>query len=438
VIVKRQLSKDEEPAEDEEASSVYRKIFASYSHKDSEIVEKIEAAYEAFGDEYMRDVKILRSGEEWNPALLKLIKQADVFQLFWSEAAKKSKYVEKEWREALKQKKKNFIRVVCLEEPTPQPPPELKNIHFTKLTEMYDQQEKEERKKKARPKKPKAQEEATKSHDVGADEHDDVYLGTEAPSSVSRGEEFVARFAAYTASNRDEVFRVFKAEAPSGRTHSDLAACRWRFGTKVTVRLHASHAEITNAEQSFQWNGDYHILKFDAKVLNKVETKNVILRFDVAVEGFAIIRLRPEIRVRQKETNRRRMRRGFIEERRIPRSAFASYAKEDQEDVLGRVRSLEISTEIDVFKACLSICPAERWKSVLENEIRERDIFLLFWSRRAKESQCVEWEWRKALDEKTLDGIQPHPLEPVEVAPPPKELADLQFGSTYESYVSQL
>jgi hypothetical protein len=255
---------------------------------------------------------------------------------------------------------------------------------------------------------------------------------------VSPGEEFVARFAAYTASYREEVFRVLKAEAPSGKSRRDLEVCRWIPGTKVTVRLHAPELEIKKAKKSFKWNGRRHILRFDSKVLNEVETKTLILRFDVAVQGLAIIELRPEIEVRSQESNRRKMQQASFEERRTPRSAFASYAKKDRKNVLSRVRSVEIATGINVFVDCLSIRPGERWKRVLEKEIRERDIFWLFWSRRAKESQCVEWEWRKALDEKTLDGIQPHPLEPVEVAPPPKELADLQFGSTYESYVSQL
>ena len=80
----------------------------------------------------------------------------------------------------------------------------------------------------------------------------------------------------------------------------------------------------------------------------------------------------------------------------------------------------------------------EEWKQILTGEIRERDIFWLFWSRSAMDSPWVGWEWRTALASKSLMGIQPHPLEPAELAPPPQELSDLQFGAVYEWHLSGL
>jgi acyl carrier protein len=136
VIIKDQLSEDEIANKVENESSVYQKIFPSYSHKDSEIVEKIEAAYEAFGNEYMRDVRTLRSGEEWDPELLAKIKEANVFHLFWSEASEKSEYVRKEWLTALKRRKRNFIRPAFWKQPMPEPPPELRKFHFKNIEKM--------------------------------------------------------------------------------------------------------------------------------------------------------------------------------------------------------------------------------------------------------------------------------------------------------------
>jgi hypothetical protein len=115
----------------EEGSSAYRTIFVSYSHKDSCIVEQLERAYRALGDTYLRDVNMLRSGEEWNPALLARIPHADIFQLCWSLAARQSPYVEQEWRHAVKLDRPNFIRPMYWEKPMPDPPPELQHLHFT-------------------------------------------------------------------------------------------------------------------------------------------------------------------------------------------------------------------------------------------------------------------------------------------------------------------
>lgn len=133
VTVKDLLLGDEKFTRNKKEKSAYRKIFPSYSHRDKKIVEKIEKTYSAFGDEYMRDVKKLRCGQKWQPEILKLIKEADVFHLFWSYASKKSRYVRKEWEEALKQNKEDFIRPVYWEEPMPKPPPELGAIQFSEL-----------------------------------------------------------------------------------------------------------------------------------------------------------------------------------------------------------------------------------------------------------------------------------------------------------------
>ncbi len=79
------------------ARPIYQSIFCSYSHKDTQIVERVERAYKALGMTFLRDVETLRSGQDWSAELLKLIERADIFQLFWSSAAAESPAVRKEW-----------------------------------------------------------------------------------------------------------------------------------------------------------------------------------------------------------------------------------------------------------------------------------------------------------------------------------------------------
>jgi hypothetical protein len=114
----------------EVTNNAYQSIFVSYSHQDTSIVEQLERAYRALGMQYLRDVSILRSGEEWNPALLRKIDEADIFQLCWSSAARASVYVEQEWRHALNLERSNFIRPTYWEQPLAEPPPELASLHF--------------------------------------------------------------------------------------------------------------------------------------------------------------------------------------------------------------------------------------------------------------------------------------------------------------------
>jgi serine/threonine protein kinase len=112
----------------------YRKIFPSYSHRDTAIVEQFERFAEASGDEYLRDVRALRSGEEWDPRLRDFIDEAHVFQLFWSREAMASPNVADEWRYALSLNRPGFIRPTYWEQPMPTspglPPKELGRFHF--------------------------------------------------------------------------------------------------------------------------------------------------------------------------------------------------------------------------------------------------------------------------------------------------------------------
>jgi hypothetical protein len=111
---------------------MYQSIFCSYSHKDTQIVERIEKAYKVLGFTSLRDVLSLRSGQDWDAELLRLIDQADIFQLFWSNAAAESKAVRKEWMYALQRRaiRPDFVRPVYWQQPMPPLPPELSPIHF--------------------------------------------------------------------------------------------------------------------------------------------------------------------------------------------------------------------------------------------------------------------------------------------------------------------
>lgn len=137
--VKVQATAAEAPEMAPESARPYRKIFASYSHRDLPIVQQVETFVETLGDRFLRDWKELRAGEVWDDRLLALIREADVFQLFWSWNSMRSPYVRKEWEYALALGRPNFVRPTYWEEPMPTlpqedlPPVELQRLHFTRL-----------------------------------------------------------------------------------------------------------------------------------------------------------------------------------------------------------------------------------------------------------------------------------------------------------------
>jgi len=117
--------------QEEVSASRYRKIFTSYSHTDTPVVLAIHKAYEAIGDDSFLDIEDLRSGQNWNAALLKMIDNSDIFQLFWSDNAAQSAYVYQECQYALQHYKYDgFIRPVYWEKPMRPPPAELSHLHF--------------------------------------------------------------------------------------------------------------------------------------------------------------------------------------------------------------------------------------------------------------------------------------------------------------------
>ena len=117
----------------------YQKIFPCYSHLDHAIVEGFDDAVRALGGQYLRDVLALRAGEHWQPRLLELIREADVFQLFWSSNSMRSRYCQQEWEHALALRRPSFVRPLYWEDPLPQdpaqglPPVVLRELHFVKV-----------------------------------------------------------------------------------------------------------------------------------------------------------------------------------------------------------------------------------------------------------------------------------------------------------------
>ena len=250
-----------------------------------------------------------------------------------------------------------------------------------------------------------------------------VLLGVSAPASVRPGQEFTARFIAYIEELEEEVDERLADLSPRATTHLGLRRCRWEKGTKIMVRVHGAYLNVTHSEQIFTWEGNYQQLDFDVHVVGDAPETVTVLKFDVLIGEFNIAPLRLDLSITSQAVERRIV----SVESEPAQTAFASYASQDRSRVLDRISEIQ-RIGIDVFLDCLSLHPGEEWKPRLEQEIRERELFLLFWSVHAKESEWVTWEWRTALQHKGLAGVEPHPLDPVTDAAPPEELSSLHFG----------
>jgi len=118
-----------------QSTTLYQRIFISYSRKDSDIALAYKAAQVALGNEVFLDVDSLRAGQDWKAQLARAIDEADILQLFWSENSSQSEYCRYEWDYALNYRCTDtncvgFIRPVYWRTPLPPPPQRLSHLNF--------------------------------------------------------------------------------------------------------------------------------------------------------------------------------------------------------------------------------------------------------------------------------------------------------------------
>ena len=118
------------------------------------------------------------------------------------------------------------------------------------------------------------------------------------------------------------------------------------------------------------------------------------------------------------------------------RSAFISYASADRAKVVARIHGIQLACpDMDIFFDVESLRRGEHWESRLYREISQRDLFYLFWSQNAASSEWVKKELEFALSNKSLDYIEPIPLESPEVCLPPPCLNCKHFNDWTLRYI---
>jgi hypothetical protein len=115
----------------------YESAFISYASEDRrKVLERVQVL-PSVGVRVVVDVIDLEPGERWKRELYRYIDKSDVVLLFWSTAAKRSKWVRREIRYALKRQQHDevdeppAIRPVIIEgPPVPRPWKEVEHLHF--------------------------------------------------------------------------------------------------------------------------------------------------------------------------------------------------------------------------------------------------------------------------------------------------------------------
>jgi hypothetical protein len=114
-------------------ASAARTAFASYASPDRALVTHMVGAIErSAGIAVYQDCLDLKPGEAWKEGLNREILSRDLFLLFWSRSAAESKWVEWEWKTALRDKGTPAMQVHPLQ-PGVEPPDALRHLHWSSV-----------------------------------------------------------------------------------------------------------------------------------------------------------------------------------------------------------------------------------------------------------------------------------------------------------------
>jgi hypothetical protein len=273
---------------------------------------------------------------------------------------------------------------------------------------------------------------ATKPEEVGAEQSEPVLLGAAAPRQAAPGSSFTARFVAYVEAAKQLAENHLKDLGdPGDRIVTDVSPdqkARWRVGAPIAVRLTGEHVRIAPEERLFEWNGRENLVSFAVTVDGNAPRAKLQLCFHVLLDGLeiAFIPLALTVGDASGETAMHQT------TTHAPSSAFASYSSKDAQMVARSLSTLaHWAPTLDIFQDCLDLAPNETFKPQLEVEIGKRDVFLLFWSRHARDSKWVLWEFETARVKRGMDAILPMPLEDPGVAPPPPGFEDKHFRDRF-------
>jgi hypothetical protein len=136
IAARRENKASVESEQIDHVSHFYQRAFISYASADRAEVLKRVQMLARLRVKYFQDLLSLEPGERWERALYRHIDESDLFLLFWSTAAKESKWVMEEVRYAISRKGSDEsappeILPVIIEGPPPVAPPnELAHLHF--------------------------------------------------------------------------------------------------------------------------------------------------------------------------------------------------------------------------------------------------------------------------------------------------------------------
>ena len=253
-----------------------------------------------------------------------------------------------------------------------------------------------------------------------------IQISALAPRKFIRGDYSMVHVVLYEEAFRHLVEELKEADFQEARTTAQV-----RENSQIQVRLTSPDLKIEDDLQAGQWCGDFLEFGFGVLLPEDYTKRTILFKAQVTIDGVPATRLTFTAKCTSFLAQKLRVIREDV------LSAFVSYASEDREEVIRVIQGMrKARPDMDIFFDVETLRSGEDWEKALYREIECRDLLVLCWSRFAKASKWVDAEWRYALKQKGLESIDPIPLEPAEVCPPPEELGKKHFND-HLNYMSR-
>lgn len=250
----------------------------------------------------------------------------------------------------------------------------------------------------------------------------EVEFSAVAPKKLIKGDYSIINLVVYENEWRHIVDSIVKdMEEPAQETRSGVHNIEEN--SEIKIVLSSPDLEIEDDTESGVWHGGYLNFSFAVFLPEEYKKRQVLFIASVYVNDLIAAKLKFIVKCFTFFGQK------IVISREDIFSAFISYASQDRNRVAAIIQGMKKARpDMDVFFDVESLRSGDDWEKVLHREIEKRDILFLCWSHFARESKWVDAEWRYALEKKGIDFIEPVPIEPPDVCPPPEELNRKHFN----------
>lgn len=265
---------------------------------------------------------------------------------------------------------------------------------------------------------------------------DEVSSTVYAPGQAGPGDSFLVQVFVHLpeqAASLDEIAK--EADEDARRRITSMLQKKVKRGTELTFHLLMPGLEVDEPVQPCVWNGEPSCVQFGVTVPENCKPRNIIGTVTVSEKSVPIGHLKFKFKITGDASSEA----DASSRQPVPvgnmiryQQAFISYASKDRPEVLKRVQMLNLA-KIKFFQDLLTLEPGDSWEKLLYEYIDKSDVFFLFWSTAASESEWVRKEVEYAIKRKTGHEefgpeIIPVIIEGPPPAKPPSELGSLHFN----------